>query len=313
MTAMPPLRDILNNTPANAIDVDFDFNTIEAHITNELINRDGSVAMTAPLTLSGPPTAPQHAASKQYVDTSTPIGMVQMFAGGPGVGAGGSVTIPAGWALCDGSSKSTTDPLFVALFAVIGYSYGGSLGNFNLPNLGGRVPVGRAAGDALFGTLGQATGNRDATGVPTHTHGLNHAHTASSGLGSPDHAHTFSTGIDSPDHTHDTRVRTGFNMNSANAPGATNAVYPPSTPLVFDTRPSALTVDVSDGPNHQQSGGVAVNHTHSGTTGGITANHNHAVTVDPQNGQSQGPSGGGAVANANVQPSIAINYIIRTG
>ena len=49
MTAMPPLRDILNNTPVNAVDVDFNFKALQTHVGSELINRDGSVAMTAPL------------------------------------------------------------------------------------------------------------------------------------------------------------------------------------------------------------------------------------------------------------------------
>jgi len=36
---------------------------------------DGSLAMTGPLTLSGPPTQPLHATSKDYVDTSAATGI----------------------------------------------------------------------------------------------------------------------------------------------------------------------------------------------------------------------------------------------
>ena len=47
-----------------------------------------------------------------------------------------TTTAPAGWLLCNGTSYATsTYPL---LFAVIGYSYGGSSANFNVPNLSGR-------------------------------------------------------------------------------------------------------------------------------------------------------------------------------
>jgi hypothetical protein len=60
-------------------------------------------------------------------DVSFP-GMIVMY--------GGTVA-PAGWLLCNGGSYSTT--LFPALFAVIGYSYGGSGSSFNVPSLSGTV------------------------------------------------------------------------------------------------------------------------------------------------------------------------------
>lgn len=41
-----------------------------------------------------------------------------------------------GWLLCDGTSYSTTD--YPDLFAVIGYTFGGSENNFNVPNCSGK-------------------------------------------------------------------------------------------------------------------------------------------------------------------------------
>jgi len=50
----------------------------------------------------------------------------------------GSATAPQGYLLCDGASKSASQ--FARLYAVIGTTYGGSGGNFNLPNLvGGQI------------------------------------------------------------------------------------------------------------------------------------------------------------------------------
>lgn len=46
-----------------------------------------------------------------------------------------SVTAPINWLICDGSSLLTAD--YPALFAVIGYNYGGSGANFNIPNVQG--------------------------------------------------------------------------------------------------------------------------------------------------------------------------------
>lgn len=96
-------------------------------------------------------------------------------AGGGGSGGGmpaGSIApyagqfAPAGWLFPDGSAVSRAT--FPGLFAAIGTTYGAGNGSttFNLPNLIGRVPVGRAAGDPQFGALGQSGGAK------THTLGL---------------------------------------------------------------------------------------------------------------------------------------------
>lgn len=69
MTAMPTLRTIANGTPADATDVEYNFDTIETHVAAELVNRDGSVAMTGALTLPGSPSAANEAATKGYVDS----------------------------------------------------------------------------------------------------------------------------------------------------------------------------------------------------------------------------------------------------
>ena len=43
---------------------------------------------------------------------------------------------PSGWLMCDGSSVSTV--VYASLFATIGYTYGGSGSNFNLPDYRGK-------------------------------------------------------------------------------------------------------------------------------------------------------------------------------
>lgn len=69
MSNMPTLRDVVNGTAADATDLEWNFNTIETHIDEELVNRDGTVAMTAALTLvDGAPTLAAHATRKDYVD-----------------------------------------------------------------------------------------------------------------------------------------------------------------------------------------------------------------------------------------------------
>ena len=62
---------------------------------------------------------------------ASPTGVIVDFAGS---------AAPTGWYLCDGSSKNTTTD--AALFAVIGYTYGGSGATFNVPDCRGRVTAG---------------------------------------------------------------------------------------------------------------------------------------------------------------------------
>ena len=88
---------------------------------------------------------------------TVPTAQVAAFAGS---------SAPAGYLICNGQAVSRTT--YAALFAVIGTTYGAGNGSttFNVPNLGGKVPVGFLTGDADFGTLG-GTG-----GAKTHSNPL---------------------------------------------------------------------------------------------------------------------------------------------
>ena len=90
-------------------------------------------------------------------------------------------TAPTGYLLCDGSSVSTTT--YAALHAVIGYVYGGSGANFNVPDMRGRVPLGQddmggssanrvtnAQADSLGGNAGAETHTLTTAEMPSHTH-----------------------------------------------------------------------------------------------------------------------------------------------
>lgn len=76
-----------------------------------------------------------------------PTGSITMF---------GAAAAPSGWLLCDGSAVSETT--YSALFAVIGHTFGDpGGGNFNVPNMRQRFPLGKAAsgtGSTLGGTGG---------------------------------------------------------------------------------------------------------------------------------------------------------------
>jgi microcystin-dependent protein len=103
----------------------------------------------------------------------------------------GGAIVPTGFLACDGALLNTTE--YAALFAVISYTYCPSAGpnapcdadNFALPDLTGRIPVGKKSSGA-FGTSGAALGEE----VHTLTSGelATHTHTGSSSTASA-HSH----------------------------------------------------------------------------------------------------------------------------
>lgn len=112
-----------------------------------------------------------------------PPGIINQYAG---------TTAPSGWLFCDGSEVSRT--MYAELFAVIDIIYGAGdeLTTFNLPDLLGRVPVGKSA-TGTFSVLGSGGGAEthqlSGTEMPSHAHGVNdptHAH----GVYDPGHSHS---------------------------------------------------------------------------------------------------------------------------
>ena len=79
---------------------------------------------------------------------------------------------PTGYLLCDGTGFSTTT--YAALFAAIAYAYGGSGGTFNVPDLRGRIPVGKGT-NAAVDVLGENEGVAESLRRPQHRHSP-HAH-----------------------------------------------------------------------------------------------------------------------------------------
>lgn len=115
-------------------------------------------------------------------------------------------TAPAGWLLCDGSSKLRAD--YPLLYAAIGTTYGSTDGtHFNVPDLRGRVPVGLdnlGGSDAgrldVSNTLGGSGGEQKHTltiaELPSHTHTIPSTFNASALGDNARAAHPSNTGSD---------------------------------------------------------------------------------------------------------------------
>lgn len=211
-----------------------------------------------------------HTHPAEEVD-AIPVGSLMPYVG---------ASAPDGWLLCDGSEKLTSD--FPALSALCGTAFGSAAeGNFRLPDLRGRFPVGYLAATPMA-SLGSTGGNREVTltaaQIPAHSHEVAaHGHTvANHSHVIPTHDHTTSTHSHSiPSHGHSTA------SHSHTAGSHTHSV-----------------------PNHQHSGSVTTSvasksHNHSHTLSGGTADsgaHRHGMgTISATSGDRGNHSHGGVV------------------
>ena len=122
--------------------------------------------------------------SANYLDVPniSPVGSIMIW-------PGGTNTWPTtNWRQCNGATLSKTT--YPELFAVIGYTYGGSGDNFELPNLRGKFVTG-VGPDSWNNTLNETGGRADAI-LPAHNHditdpGHNHDFTAAKQTGVTEH------------------------------------------------------------------------------------------------------------------------------
>lgn len=215
-----------------------------------------------------------------------PSGTVLNFAGS---------TTPTGYLLCDGTSYSTTT--YAPLFAAIGYTHGGSGGNFNVPDTRGRViagvdsVTGRLTGSNMSGLGLGATG-----GEATHTLVTGELAAHNHGVSDPSHYHAIylsdaghSHGVTDYGHTHYTTFLKDGGDDVGNAPDY--SVTPSMQPA------SQINVNVNVAAT-----GIIINSASSG----VTLNNATALTGISINNT------GSDTAHNNVQPTIILNHIIKT-
>lgn len=146
-----------------------------------------------------------------------------------------------GWLKCDGRSLSTT--VYSKLFAVIGYSFGGSGGTFNLPNPAGRVLGITGEGSGLTSrSLGDISGLEQHTltvaELAEHTHTIDASGEHNHGTTQTAHSHSYS----------DT-YRTG-NQDTDNAFSTEVAANESSTNQIKTTGSTSIDITINNDGEH---------------------------------------------------------------
>ena len=163
------------------------------------------------------------------------------------------------------------------MFSAIGYTYGGSGDNFNLPDLRGRVAAGK---DDMGGSA---------------------ASRITSSQSNSDDAITGATlGDTGGDEVQD--------LQETHLPAHTHAV---NSVTVFGQRASGSGVISVNGLEHIATGGFGGGATQVGTTSSSVINGNTGVTTTQNHTASLANTGSGTAVN-NIQPTIILNFIIKT-
>lgn len=217
-----------------------------------------------------------------------PTGEISMWATG---------SAPTGWLICDGSAISRTT--YAALFAVIGTVYGAGDGSttFNLPNLKGRVVVGRDSADADWDTLGETRGSKTHTltisEMPVHSHTQN--------------AHNHSQVA----HNHSQNAHNHVIYMSTSSAGSHSHTYSWDN-VSGGTRASGSSYTIVTSSLDTDNTSTAGSHTHDviGYSIDATASNIETTATNVEATATNNNTGSG-VAHNNIQPSIVLNFIIR--
>lgn len=192
--------------------------------------------------------------------------------------------VPYGYLPCDGREVSRTE--YATLFAVIGTVYGSGDGSttYNLPDLTGRVALGESQSHALGTSGGAEMVPLQVANLPAHAHTV------------PQHGHTHTITATTPKFTH-TITQPSFTYSSPKLVKSFHAI-------------SSVTGKTVKGSTNTATATVATN-------ASITA---HAATACTMSGSvtakdafNSNDSIGGLLAHNNMQPYMAVKYIICTG
>ena len=188
---------------------------------------------------------------------------------------------PEGYLFCDGSAVSRTT--YATLFGVIGTTFGAGDGSttFNVPDLGGRVPLGVSSTHLLGSTGGSETVTLTESELPSHVHEV------------PQHGHADTIEATTPEFSHSiTQPAFNYNkpnFNQASEPSGYSYTAATGSSTVAATRSTNVAVTTHAAANCTMSGSVTNNAGFNSETTGLGLRHD------------------------NMQPYIVTKFIISRG
>jgi microcystin-dependent protein len=239
--------------------------------------------------------------------TALPTSLVGAPVSGPGIPAGATITAVTSGSITLSAAPTTSTSNATIVIAPHGVGDGST--TFNVPDRRGRAAVGHdlmgatsaagrltAGGSGMNGTLLGASGGAEVhvlsiAEIPTHTH----ANTLT------DNGHTHANSLHDPAHSH---------ANSLSDPGHAHS-YPGVTMVQNGGLPFDLGGNGSGGSSggsNTYAAGTGMSINNAGASTGITLTNVGSTTGISITNASQGSGS----AHTNVQPSLVMNYIIKT-
>ena len=191
-------------------------------------------------------------------------------------------TPPSGYLICDGSAVSRSD--YPDLFDAVGTTYGSGDGSttFNLPNLSGRVAIGRSSTHLLGTSAGEEEHVLTESEMPSHHHKVpTHGHSNSITVKTPVLSHSITQGVFRYNRPNGT-----VNCRTANAGGG---IARKGTSNATASRTTSVAIAAHASQACSMSGSIS----------DCDAFNSEAV--------------GSGAAHNNMQPFVTLNYIISTG
>ena len=189
-------------------------------------------------------------------------------------------TAPSGWLVCDGSAVSRST--YPGLFDVIGTTYGSGDGSttFNVPDLSGRVAIGTSRTHALGSSGGEEGHALLSTEIPSHSHTV------------AQHGHANGITFTTPKFTHSI-TQAKFTYSGPGSQGAAGSAG------------SVASFSGSSSVNASRTTNVAVTD-HAAADCTVSGGISDCEAFDTE-------GTGLGLQHDNMQPYIALNYIIYAG